>query len=144
LGNGAHGTIRRHPNYIWDQLAEDRLWASLIIDGHHLPLAVVQSFVRAKSPSRCLLVSDITGMAGMPLGDYPNTSLGHVEVLDDGRLVVGGDGRLPFQTTHPRVFAGGDNVRGADLVVRAVHDGREAAAAIAQALQVGAMALETA
>jgi glutamate synthase (NADPH/NADH) small chain len=42
------------------------------------------------------------------------------------------------------VFAGGDNVRGADLVVRAVHDGREAAAAIAQALQVGAMALETA
>jgi glutamate synthase (NADPH/NADH) small chain len=62
----------------------------------------------------------------------------------DGRLVVGGDARLPFQTTHPRVFAGGDNVRGADLVVRAVHDGREAAAAIAQALQVGAMALETA
>ena len=52
----------------------------------------------------------------------------------DGRLVIGGQGRLPFQTTHPRVFAGGDNVRGADLVVRAVHDGREAAAAIVQAL----------
>jgi glutamate synthase (NADPH/NADH) small chain len=47
-----------------------------------------------------------------------------------GRLIVGGDGRLPFQTTNPRVFAGGDNVRGADLVVRAVHDGREAAAAM--------------
>ena len=25
LGNGAHPLIRRHPNYIWDQLAEDRL-----------------------------------------------------------------------------------------------------------------------
>ena len=25
LGNGAHALIRRHPNYIWDQLAEDRL-----------------------------------------------------------------------------------------------------------------------
>jgi glutamate synthase (NADPH/NADH) small chain len=62
----------------------------------------------------------------------------------DGRLLVGGDGRLPFQTTHPRVFAGGDNVRGADLVVRAVHDGREAAAAITQALRVTATALETA
>jgi glutamate synthase (NADPH/NADH) small chain len=62
----------------------------------------------------------------------------------DGRLLVGGDGRLPFQTTHPRVFAGGDNVRGADLVVRAVHDGREAAAAIAQGLRVAATALEIA
>ena len=44
-----------------------------------------------------------------------------------GRLSVGGAGRLPLQTSHDRVFAGGDNVRGADLVVRAVYDGREAA-----------------
>jgi glutamate synthase (NADPH/NADH) small chain len=49
-----------------------------------------------------------------------------------GRVLVGSEDRLPFQTTHPRVFAGGDNVRGADLVVRAVHDGREAAASIAR------------
>ena len=49
-----------------------------------------------------------------------------------GRVLVGGEDRLPFQTTHPRVFAGGDNIRGADLVVRAVHDGREAAASIAR------------
>jgi len=47
-----------------------------------------------------------------------------------GRIRVGGDGRLPFQTTHDRVFAGGDTVRGADLVVRAVYDGREAAKSI--------------
>ena len=47
-----------------------------------------------------------------------------------GRMLVGSEGRLAFQTGHPRVFAGGDNVRGADLVVRAVHDGREAAAAM--------------
>lgn len=90
LGNGAHGQIRRHPNYIWDQLAEDRLLASLIVDGHHLPREVVQSFVRAKTPQRCLLVSDITGMAGMPPGEYRGTSLGDVDILEDGRLVVGG------------------------------------------------------
>lgn len=53
---------------------------------------------------------------------------------DNGRFRVGGDGRLPYQTTNPRVFAGGDNVRGADLVVRAVHDGREAAASIVRML----------
>ena len=51
-----------------------------------------------------------------------------------GRIQVGGEDRLPFQTTNPRVFAGGDNVRGADLVVRAVHDGREAAKSIASLL----------
>jgi glutamate synthase (NADPH/NADH) small chain len=61
-----------------------------------------------------------------------------------GRLIVGGAGRLPFQTTNPRVFAGGDNVRGADLVVRAVHDGREAAASMIQqfALTAAATAAE--
>jgi glutamate synthase (NADPH/NADH) small chain len=57
-----------------------------------------------------------------------------IELEDGGRFKVGGAGRLPFQTTNPRVFAGGDNVRGADLVVRAVHDGREAAAAIVKSL----------
>jgi glutamate synthase (NADPH/NADH) small chain len=62
---------------------------------------------------------------------------------ESGRLIAGGAGRLPFQTTNPRVFAGGDNVRGADLVVRAVHDGREAAAAIVkQFAREAAVALE--
>lgn len=90
LGNAAHGQIRRHPNYIWDQLAEDRLVASLIADGHHLPPAVVKSFVRAKTPDRCVLVSDIVGLAGAPAGRYCNSSIGDVEVLDDGRIVVAG------------------------------------------------------
>ena len=56
-----------------------------------------------------------------------------------GRVRVGSDGRLGLQTTHPRVFAGGDNVRGADLVVRAAHDGREAAKSIATMLAGTAM-----
>ncbi|MEP7339131.1 MAG: amidohydrolase family protein, partial [Acidobacteriota bacterium] len=37
LGNGSHARIDRHPNYIWEQLANDALWASFIVDGHHLP-----------------------------------------------------------------------------------------------------------
>jgi glutamate synthase (NADPH/NADH) small chain len=35
-----------------------------------------------------------------------------------------------FATTRPGVFAGGDNVNGADLVVTAMADGRRAAEAI--------------
>jgi len=45
----------------------------------------------------------------------------------DGRILVSDEPRWPGRTTHPRVFAGGDAVRGADLVVTAVFDGREAA-----------------
>jgi N-acetylglucosamine-6-phosphate deacetylase len=89
LGNGAHPLIRRHPNYIWDQLAEDRLTASLIVDGHHLPPAVVKSMVRAKTPERIVLVSDITSMGGMPPGRY-QTGLGELEVLPSGKLVPAG------------------------------------------------------
>jgi len=37
---------------------------------------------------------------------------------------------LKFQTTNPKVFAGGDMVRGSDLVVTAVFEGREAAQGI--------------
>jgi N-acetylglucosamine-6-phosphate deacetylase len=89
LGNGAHPQIRRHPNYIWDQLADDRLVASLITDGHHLPPTVVKSMVRAKTPDRIVLVSDITSMGGMPPGKY-QTGLGELEVLASGKLVPAG------------------------------------------------------
>jgi glutamate synthase (NADPH/NADH) small chain len=44
-------------------------------------------------------------------------------------------GALPFQTAHPRIFAGGDAVRGADLVVTAAYEGREAAASIVRSLR---------
>lgn len=58
-----------------------------------------------------------------------------IEVLGNGRLLVGGKGRLRYQTTHDKLFAGGDCVRGADLVVTAVQEGRDAAASIALALR---------
>jgi len=54
----------------------------------------------------------------------------------NGRVRVDSLGRFPFQTTNPKVFAGGDMVRGSDLVVTAVFEGREAAAGIARYLGV--------
>lgn len=41
-----------------------------------------------------------------------------------------------FQTTNPKVFAGGDMVRGSDLVVTAVWEGRQAAEGILDYLKV--------
>ncbi|NII12206.1 FAD-dependent oxidoreductase [Oleiagrimonas sp. C23AA] len=67
-----------------------------------------------------------------------------IEHQPNGRTLVGGEGRLPFQTAHPKVFAGGDMVRGADLVVRAVHDGREAAASILRTLELRPASSESA
>ena len=55
-----------------------------------------------------------------------------VELDDARRILVGGDARLPFETSVPGLFAGGDATRGADLVVTAVADGRDAARAIAR------------
>jgi N-acetylglucosamine-6-phosphate deacetylase len=94
LGNGAHRMLRRHPNYIWDQLAEDRLTASLIVDGHHLPPEVVKTMVRAKTPERVVLVSDVSGLAGKPVGRYAMTSGLELEILPDGRLVIAGQDQL--------------------------------------------------
>ena len=70
LGNGAHALIQRHPNYIWEQLGADDLWASLIVDGHHLPPSVAKSMMRAKTLDRCVLVSDAVALAGMKPGTY--------------------------------------------------------------------------
>ncbi len=49
---------------------------------------------------------------------------------NDGRVIASADTRYKFQTTNPKIFAGGDMVRGADLVVTAVFEGREAAQGI--------------
>ncbi|HSG59380.1 MAG TPA: FAD-dependent oxidoreductase [Woeseiaceae bacterium] len=59
-----------------------------------------------------------------------------IETLPSGRVRVATLGEHPFQTTNPKVFAGGDMVRGSDLVVTAVFEGREAAKGIARYLGV--------
>ena len=54
-----------------------------------------------------------------------------------GRVRVSATPATPFQTTNPKVFAGGDMVRGSDLVVTAVFEGREAAKGILGYLGLG-------
>ena len=60
-----------------------------------------------------------------------------IAVHGNGRVRVSAARSTPFQTTNPKVFAGGDMVRGSDLVVTAVFEGREAAKGILGYLQVG-------
>jgi glutamate synthase (NADPH) small chain len=53
-----------------------------------------------------------------------------IALHSNGRVRVSGTPQHRFQTTNPKIFAGGDMVRGSDLVVTAVFEGREAAEGI--------------
>jgi N-acetylglucosamine-6-phosphate deacetylase len=87
LGNGAHGMLRRHPNYIWEQLGDPRLFACVITDGHHLPASFIRSVARAKSSLHTIITCDAAGLAGCPPGVYQIES-GAVEILPEGKIVV--------------------------------------------------------
>ncbi|MEO3991779.1 formate-dependent uric acid utilization protein AegA [Pseudocitrobacter cyperus] len=67
----------------------------------------------------------------MAFGFHPHSmpwlSAQGVEVDDWGRIRANVESRYRYQTTNPKVFAGGDAVRGADLVVTAMAEGRHAA-----------------
>lgn len=89
LGNGSHAMLPRHENYIWEQLAADELWASIITDGHHLPASVVRSIVRCKTPSRLLLTCDASPLAGQKPGRYRQWD-SDIEILPEGKIVVAG------------------------------------------------------
>jgi N-acetylglucosamine-6-phosphate deacetylase len=89
LGNGSHAKIDRHPNYIWEQLANDELWASFIVDGHHLPPSVVKCFLRSKGIARSILVTDAIAAAGCAPGNYKLGNV-EVEVTQAGRVCLPG------------------------------------------------------
>ena len=90
LGNGCAAMLPRHPNVIWEQLASDDLWASLIVDGHHLAPSVVSVMSRCKALDRLILVTDAMAAAGCPPGPY---RMGNVDV------VVGPDKRVSLSGT---------------------------------------------
>lgn len=59
-----------------------------------------------------------------------------IELDAQGRIKTSIDNDIKFQTSNPKVFAGGDMVRGSDLVVTAIYEGRQAAEGILEYLEV--------
>lgn len=92
LGNGLGSPLPRHPNLLWAQLAEDRLAATFIADGHHLPTDTLKSMLRSKGIARSILVSDAVALGGMPVGIYQADVGGAVEVTPDGRVISASGG----------------------------------------------------
>src|SRR5947209_7044823 len=93
LGNGSHAVLPRHENYIWEQLASDDLWASVIADGHHLPASVLRCILRVKTPARTILTCDAGSLAGLPAGRYREWGQ-EFEVRPEGKIVLPGTGFL--------------------------------------------------
>jgi N-acetylglucosamine-6-phosphate deacetylase len=112
LGNGSHAQVPRHDNYIIYQLAADELWASLIVDGIHLPPAFVKVAIRAKGVGRSILTTDAVPPAGCAPGIY---RFGHLEVeltpggrveLTDSRRLAGSALRMDRALGNLMRFAG--------------------------------------
>lgn len=99
LGNGIAPLLDRHPNPIWSQLAEDRLTASFIADGHHLPAETLKAMVKAKGLEQSILVSDAVALAGMPAGSYITPVGGRVNLSAEGRLSMEGTSTLAGAVT---------------------------------------------
>ena len=89
LGNGCAQVLPRHPNVIWEQLAADPLFASFIVDGHHVAPSAVKAMIRARGVSQSILVTDAITAAGCPPGRY---TIGGVtcELGADGRVSLPG------------------------------------------------------
>lgn len=96
LGNACHHLLPRHENYIWEQLASENLWASIIADGFHLPDSLLKVFLKVKS-GKIMLVSDSTSFAGLAPGVYSTHIGGVVELNEEGKLFIQG---------HPKTLAG--------------------------------------
>jgi N-acetylglucosamine-6-phosphate deacetylase len=99
LGNGAHAVLPRHPNYLWEQLAEDRLTASFIVDRIHIGHSFLKVALRAKGIERSVLITDAVMPAGCGPGFY---KLGEVDVElhADGSVRLKGGTRLAGSALH--------------------------------------------
>ena len=82
LGNGCPNLLDRHRNPFYAGLAEDRLTAMIITDGHHLPGELVKIILRVKGPDKVIITSDASSVTGFPPGDY--STLGNKAILYPG------------------------------------------------------------
>ncbi|MDQ4146481.1 MAG: FAD-dependent oxidoreductase, partial [Pseudomonadota bacterium] len=81
-----------------------------------------------------------TGRVTIAFGFRPSPAAwfaeNRIDTDDTGRVLAPARGKYKYQTSNPKIFAGGDMVRGSDLVVTAVFEGREAAKGILEYLNV--------
>ncbi len=89
LGNALPQPQPKFLNTMMAQLAEERLSASFIADGIHIPPHALGVLLRAKGLARCVLVTDATAAADAPPGLYDFADM-RIEHAADGSVRVPG------------------------------------------------------
>ena len=82
-------------------------------------------------PADCVLIA--FGFRPSPADWFTDLN---ISTTDSGLVLASDDQELPYQTTNCKVFAGGDMVRGSDLVVTAIAEGRNAAQSMLDYLDI--------
>jgi N-acetylglucosamine-6-phosphate deacetylase len=116
LGNAAHSILPKTQNYIWDQLANENLVASFIVDGIHIPPHFIHAAMRAKGMDKCVLVTDAVAPAMCEPGNYELSEV-EVELKKDGSVRMRGSDRLAGSALRLD-HAIGNTVRYAGITLR--------------------------
>ncbi|MGF1587371.1 MAG: N-acetylglucosamine-6-phosphate deacetylase [Bacteroidales bacterium] len=85
IGNGLPLEIPRHPNVLWEILASEKIYISLIADGFHLPDSFIRVVLKVKM-DKAILVSDATCFSGLAPGVYKSPIGSEVLLEANGRL----------------------------------------------------------
>ena len=93
------------------------------INGRRIPIPVKGSEKIIKADA----VIVAFGFRASPANWFANQD---IQTLNNGLVKIPESEEFEFQTSNPKIFAGGDMVRGSDLVVTAIWEGRQAAKSI--------------
>jgi N-acetylglucosamine-6-phosphate deacetylase len=93
LGNAMPHMLAKFRNPLVAHLAEDRLAASFIGDGIHVPPPALKVMLRAKGLDRAVLVTDATAAAAAPAGVYRFAGM-PIEHSENGTVHVPGEAML--------------------------------------------------
>lgn len=76
--NAMTGLHHRKPGTLGAVMTDDRIYAEIIADGHHVHPAAIRILARMKTPDRLIMITDAIAAAGLSDGDY---SLGGLAVV---------------------------------------------------------------
>ncbi|EUD05506.1 TPA: FAD-dependent oxidoreductase [Providencia alcalifaciens] len=106
-------------------------------ENHVISISFVNTEKNAIATKKVLYPADVVIMAfGFESEALPWLKEHAVQYDKDGRIIAPRHHRYAYQTSNPKIFAGGDVVHGSDLVVTAIAEGRGAAEGILTFLQI--------